>query len=83
MAGMKPPPSSPKPRPPSCRRRRSDESWLPAKAIFRTFFDTGVRLSGIVVNLDDVDLTVDSLRFLGKGRKPRTVPFSPSAWLCP
>lgn len=48
------------------------------EAIIRTFFDTGVRFSEIVVNLDDVDLAIDALRVLGKGRKTRAVPFSPT-----
>lgn len=48
------------------------------EAIIRTFFDTGVRLSEIIVILNDVDLAIDALRVLGKGRKIRTVPFSPT-----
>jgi site-specific recombinase XerD len=47
-------------------------------AIIRVLFDTGARLSE-VANLvqDDVDLDVDVIHVLGKGRRPRAIPFGP------
>jgi integrase/recombinase XerC len=47
-------------------------------AIIRLFFDTGIRraeLAGLM--LDDVDMDVDQVTVLGKGRRSRTVPLSP------
>lgn len=47
------------------------------EAILRLFYSTGARLSEIVVNVDAIDLTIDAISVLGKGRKYRTVPFPP------
>lgn len=48
-------------------------------ALLRIFFDTGARRSEIAgLMLDDVDLETDTIHVFGKGRKARTVPFSPS-----
>ena len=45
-------------------------------AIVRTFVDTGCRRAEIAgLSLDDVDLDQDTLTVLGKGRRPRIVPF--------
>jgi integrase/recombinase XerC len=45
-------------------------------AIIRLLFDTGCRLSEIAnLAVDDVDLDLDVIRVLGKGRRPRAVPF--------
>ncbi|HEX3707481.1 MAG TPA: tyrosine-type recombinase/integrase [Mycobacteriales bacterium] len=46
-------------------------------AILRVLFDCGVRISEVSeLRLEDVDLTDhDVLHVIGKGRKPRTVPF--------
>lgn len=45
-------------------------------AIIRLFFDTGARLSEIAqLGVDDVDLDLDVIRVLGKGRRPRSIPF--------
>ncbi|GLZ34909.1 tyrosine recombinase XerC [Lentzea sp. NBRC 105346] len=47
-------------------------------AIIRLLFDTGCRLSEIAnLKKEDVDLDLDVIHVLGKGRKPRSVPFSP------
>ncbi|GGU85011.1 tyrosine-type recombinase/integrase [Lentzea flava] len=46
-------------------------------AIIRLYFDTAARLSEAVLNLDDLDLDVDVIRVLGKGRRQRTIPFGP------
>jgi site-specific recombinase XerC len=48
------------------------------EAIIRLLWDTGARLSEVAgLNLDDLDLTVDVIRVLGKGGKMRAIPFSP------
>ena len=45
-------------------------------AIVRTFVDTGCRRAEIAgLELDDVDLDHDTITVLGKGRRPRIVPF--------
>lgn len=45
-------------------------------AILRLFFDTGARLSEIaLLELDDLDLDLDVIRVVGKGRRPRAIPF--------
>jgi site-specific recombinase XerC len=47
-------------------------------AIIRVLFDTGARLSEVAnLTLDDVDLNVDVIHVLGKGRRPRAIPFGP------
>ncbi|MPY85960.1 MAG: tyrosine-type recombinase/integrase, partial [Actinophytocola sp.] len=46
------------------------------EAIIRVFYDTGVRLSEILVDVEAFDLNTDTVGVLGKGRKLRTVPFS-------
>ncbi|WP_020500451.1 tyrosine-type recombinase/integrase [Sciscionella marina] len=52
-------------------RARRDE------AIIRLYWDTGARLSEIAnLDLDDLDLEVDVIRVVGKGGKPRAIPFS-------
>lgn len=46
-------------------------------AIIRLILDTGARLSEIAtLTLDDVDLELDVIHVLGKGRRPRVIPFS-------
>ncbi len=46
-------------------------------AIVRMLFDTGCRLGEIAnLTLEDVDLDLDVIRVIGKGRKPRSVPLS-------
>lgn len=45
-------------------------------AILRLFFDTGARLSEIAnLKVDDVDLDLDVILVLGKGRRARSIPF--------
>lgn len=47
-------------------------------AIIRLLWDTGCRLSEIaLLTVDDIDLDVDLIHVVGKGRRPRNVPFSP------
>ncbi|HEY4458295.1 MAG TPA: tyrosine-type recombinase/integrase, partial [Pseudonocardiaceae bacterium] len=47
-------------------------------AIIRLLWDTGCRLSEIAnLDVDDIDLDVDVIHVVGKGRRPRSVPFSP------
>jgi integrase/recombinase XerC len=47
-------------------------------AIIRLIWDTGARLSEIAaLNVGDVDLDTDVIHVLGKGRRPRAVPFGP------
>lgn len=46
------------------------------EAIIRVLFDCGVRISEVAkLVVDDVDFDHDVLHVLGKGRKPRVVPF--------
>lgn len=46
-------------------------------AIIRLLFDTGCRLAEIAnLTVDDVDLTLDVVHVIGKGRRSRVVPFS-------
>ena len=45
-------------------------------AIIRLFLDTGARLSEIAnLNVDDIDLDIDVVQVLGKGRRTRAIPF--------
>ncbi len=45
-------------------------------AIIRVLFDTGARLSEVALLLvDDVDLDLDVINVLGKGRRSRAIPF--------
>ncbi len=47
-------------------------------AILRVFIDGGVRLAEITnLRLEDVDLELQVLRVIGKGSRPRSVPFGP------
>jgi integrase/recombinase XerC len=47
-------------------------------ALIRVLFDTGARLSEVAnLVLDDVDLDVDVIHVLGKGRRARAIPFGP------
>jgi site-specific recombinase XerC len=47
-------------------------------AIIRVLFDTGARLSEVAnLDMDHVDLDVDVIHVLGKGRRPRAIPFGP------
>lgn len=47
-------------------------------AIIRLLWDTGCRLSEIAnLTVDDIDLDLDVIHVVGKGRRPRSVPFSP------
>jgi site-specific recombinase XerC len=47
-------------------------------AIIRLIWDTGARLSEIAaLKVDDVDLDIDVIHVVGKGRRPRGIPFSP------
>lgn len=49
-------------------------------AIIRLIWDTGCRLAEIAhLTVDDVDLDLDVLHIVAKGRRPRTVPFGPKA----
>ncbi|WP_063890745.1 tyrosine-type recombinase/integrase [Sciscionella sediminilitoris] len=46
-------------------------------ALVRLFFDAGARRSEIAnLELDDIDLSTDTIRVIGKGRKARVIPFS-------
>lgn len=46
-------------------------------AILRCLWDTGARLSEIAtLRVDDVDLDMDVIHVVGKGRRPRVIPFS-------
>jgi site-specific recombinase XerD len=48
------------------------------EAIIRMLYNTGARLSEVAnLRLDDVDLSLDSVRFHGKGAKDRRVRFGP------
>lgn len=86
MQGMKPP-NVPETTPPVvpldvvqavlavCKGRSFVE--LRDTALIRLFFDTGCRLSEIaLLKVDDVDLDVDLIYVVGKGSRPRSVPFS-------
>ena len=45
-------------------------------AIFRLFLDTGMRLSELTnIKVEDLDFDTDSVLIMGKGRRPRVVPF--------
>jgi integrase len=47
-------------------------------AIIRLIWDTGARLNEItLLTVDDIDLDIDVIHVMGKGRRPRAVPFSP------
>lgn len=47
-------------------------------ALIRLIWDTGARLSEIAaLKVDDVDLDTDVIHVLGKGRRPRAIPFGP------
>lgn len=47
-------------------------------AIIRLLADTGCRLSEVAeLTVNDVDLTLDVIQVIGKGRRPRAVPFGP------
>ncbi len=47
------------------------------QAIIRLFFDSGMRLSEMAgLQLGDIDLDADVAVVLGKGRRPRSCPFS-------
>jgi integrase/recombinase XerC len=47
-------------------------------AILRVFIDFGIRLSELThLKLDDIDLETKTVHVLGKGRRPRPVPFGP------
>jgi integrase/recombinase XerC len=50
------------------------------RAMLETLYSTGVRVSELVaLNIADVDLTGESLRVRGKGRKERVSPIGPTA----
>jgi integrase/recombinase XerC len=50
------------------------------RAILELFYASGLRLSELVgLDLDDVNLSARMARVLGKGAKPRLVPFHPGA----
>lgn len=86
MEGMKPPqvPENPPPVVPLdvvrsvlavCKGRSFAERR--DTALIRLFFDTGCRLSEVaLLKVDDVDLDVDLIHVVGKGSRPRSVPFS-------
>ncbi len=50
------------------------------RAMLETLYSTGVRVSELVaLNVDDLDVTGESLRIRGKGRKERVSPIGPTA----
>jgi integrase/recombinase XerC len=52
------------------------------RAILELFYASGLRLSEVVgLDIDDVNLSARMVRVLGKGAKPRLVPFNESAAL--
>jgi site-specific recombinase XerD len=60
----------------TCRGR--DFVQLRDEAIIRLLYNTGARLSEVAnLSLDDVDLTLDTVRFHGKGAKDRRVRIGP------
>ncbi|MFI5496561.1 tyrosine-type recombinase/integrase [Actinoplanes sp. NPDC051859] len=60
--------------------RAADFLSLRDEAIIRVLYNTGARLSEVAgLQLDDVDLNVDTLLFHGKGMKDRRVRFGPKA----
>ncbi|MBP2331208.1 site-specific recombinase XerC [Kibdelosporangium banguiense] len=47
-------------------------------ALIRLFTDNGPRLSEVAnLTVDDIDFDLDVIQVVGKGRRPRAVPFSP------
>ncbi|HEX5406283.1 MAG TPA: tyrosine-type recombinase/integrase [Pseudonocardiaceae bacterium] len=51
-------------------------------AIIRVLFDTGARLSEIAnLTIDDIDFDLRLIHVFGKGRRSRTIPFSPKTGL--
>jgi site-specific recombinase XerD len=55
-------------------------SQYQTKAIIELFYSTGIRLSELTgLNINDVDLRLNQVQVLGKGRKQRIVPFGKAA----
>ena len=85
MAGMRPPlvPETPVPVLTETQLRAllracEGKQFVPRRdtAIIRLFLDTGARLSEVAeLKLDDVDLDTGQALVLGKGRRPRLLPF--------
>jgi site-specific recombinase XerD len=58
----------------TCKGRDFDD--VRDAAILRLFIDTGLRLSELTnLKVDDLDLELDVAIVMGKGRRPRSVPF--------
>jgi integrase len=52
------------------------------EALLRTLADTGARVGELAgMGVDDLDFELDVIHVLGKGSRPRSVPFSPSTAL--
>lgn len=50
------------------------------RAMLETLYSTGIRVSELVsLNVEDVDLSTNSIRIRGKGKKHRVIPISPGA----
>ncbi|MDD5596201.1 MAG: tyrosine recombinase XerC, partial [Candidatus Omnitrophica bacterium] len=61
-------------------KNEKDELALRNKAIFETFYSTGMRISEVVgLNLEDIDFVSDTIKVLGKGKKERLVPIGDHA----
>jgi site-specific recombinase XerD len=57
---------------------RKDVAQLRDTAILRLLLDTGCRISEVAgLTLGDVDRETDQITVLGKGRRPRIIPFDP------
>lgn len=58
--------------------RGKEFAHLRDEAIIRLYYNTGARLSEVgQLQLDDIDLTIDSVHYCGKGSKERRVRFGP------
>jgi site-specific recombinase XerC len=87
VAGLKPPqvPETPIPLVPDDLMRKvldgcKGRDFISRRdaAMIRLLWDTGARLSEVtLLTVDDVDLDLDVIHVVGKGRRPRAIPFSP------